>query len=251
MEALKGMDPELVAKMQQQMQGHQAEADQMNQQMDAMTGSKEFRDKLDTLKDHPELKHVFDEMKKLIADGGGSLKGDALRKFINDAELLKKLGQHMHDLPPEVKAAAGMHHVEKDSEATTVPPEGSLHTAVREGDLSKIEKFIAEGKHPNEIDTQGRTAFHYAAGAGHEAVVQKLIAARADTEALDPEKNTPLLFSAGYGHAKVTKMLLDGGAKPLANADGKSPFDVADMNPNNPIKKDTELMDQLKVKMEL
>lgn len=54
-------------------------------------------------------------------------------------------------------------------------------------------------------------------------------------------------YATGYGRLGVVKQLLGAGASPAAkNATGKTPAEVATLNPNNPLLAETELMQQLK-----
>lgn len=121
-----------------------------------------------------------------------------------------------------------------------------LFRAAHEGDVSEIERLIAEGAEVNARDARGRTPVHVAAFASQDAALRALAAAGADMNALEgqaydavtiaavaddpslmslaielgndpglvtsPYDGTALIAAAHLGHVEVVRRLIDAGA---------------------------------------
>jgi ankyrin repeat protein len=61
----------------------------------------------------------------------------------------------------------------------------------------------------DEVDEEGRTALHFAAGYGEIACAKLLIEAKAKLDLVDNNQNTALHYAAGYGQAESVKLLVE------------------------------------------
>ena len=211
---------------------------QTMQQMQAPDYQAKVKEKMESLKEDPELA----EMIKDIETGGPS----AMMKYWNDPEKLQQLGKAMGPgfggLPPGGLAAVeGEGAAEGDEEEGEEGEEGeedeedeelSLHSCASAGDYEGLAELLKEeGVDANEKDAEGRTALHFSCGYGEIKCAELLIEAGADAAAVDRNKNTPLHYAAGYGRKDATELLVKAGASCTAlNSDGKSPVDVAKLN---------------------
>ena len=131
-------------------------------------------------------------------------------------------------------------------------------SAVRDGDVNKVDALLAAGANCNEVDGEGVSALMQAAHAGNLAIVSKLIATGADVNwtdaagwsalvkaAYNPDRNCgfpevvqalidaganveapiaygvrPLMLAAAYGETAVVEVLLRAGADVLARNHG-------------------------------
>jgi ankyrin repeat protein len=106
----------------------------------------------------------------------------------------------------------------------------------RLGDEEATEDFIAVGKDVNMQDAEGRTPLHFAAAHNNTKIMQALLDAGADPAKGDSKSNAPLHYATGYGRVDAVGILLDAGADIKGqNATGKTPLDVAKLNPSNPL----------------
>ena len=225
-EAMK--NPELMKTVQERM--NQPEVQQQMAQMQSMMQNQAFMAKAAALKDDPELKPMFDEIKT-----GGM---GAMMKYMNDPQFLAKIGEKMGDIP---EAAA------PEPQAALQPPEiNTILDAARYGDLEALEDFIAIGK-GDEKDDNGRSALHYAVAYDQGPAAGVLIEQGADVNAQDSTGNTPLHFAAGYGRLQAVQALISVGADvTIANSDGKTARDVVTDQPKNPLNSHDEIMEKLK-----
>lgn len=131
---------------------------------------------------------------------------------------------------------------------------GELHNAARMGERRRMTTLVDAGASANEVDTEGRTPLHFAAGFAHVQCVVALLSAGADINAVDESGISPLwCVSAGrragmcpslpYDHApcpghrryaaaegcvEVVEVLLAAGANPLLrSAKGATPLFMA------------------------
>lgn len=190
-----------------------------------------FKAKIESLRDDPEFKEMFDELKK-----GGM---GALMKFWNDPVMLKKMGEKLG--PGGAGGAPGAPSAPEEA-----PIADNLLDAARYGDLEATEDYIAIGRDVNESDKDSRTPLHFAAGGGHLEIALALVDAGATVDAKDSKLNTPLHYATGYGRGNIANLLVSKGSQVgLQNANGKKAVDMAKLNPENPILKDEELMKKL------
>ncbi|CAD7696862.1 unnamed protein product [Ostreobium quekettii] len=181
--------------------------------MQAMTSTPEYQEQMAVLKEDPELKGVFDEIKK-----GGP---EAIDKYWNDMELMSKISKKM---------AALNIGAENDQKQEDIKVD-SLHAAAKAGDTEAVKKFTAEGADVNKKDARGITPLGVAIGFNRTDVVKELLANGADVSLRDNHGNTVLHYAAGYGRVECADMLLKGGADPKTmNNNNQTPLDVAELN---------------------
>jgi ankyrin repeat protein len=95
-------------------------------------------------------------------------------------------------------------------------------------------------------DAESRSPLHYAAAHNTVQIARKLLEAGADPELVDTKGNTVLHYAAGYGRIDIVGILLETRAKTqVKNANGKTPSDLAGLNPKNPLLTDVDLMRRL------
>lgn len=99
---------------------------------------------------------------------------------------------------------------------TAPVPAVSLHQAALLGDISAINRAIANRVPIDSKDKSGLTPLAIAAAAGQTEAASVLIINGADVNATDPSGATPLILAVGRTHTKVVKLLLENGAN--ANA---------------------------------
>lgn len=227
-------NPEAAAKLAQMQEAMQNPAMQNEmQQMMAAMSNPSFMAKMQELKEDPELKPVFEEMK-----AGGMA---ALMKYMNDPAFLAKIGEKMGDVVPggAAAAAAGAPPAEEEAEVN------NILDAVRYNDLEALEDFIAIGK-GGLTDPEGRTALHYAAAYDRQQAVEVLLEHKADIEARDVKQNVPLHYAAGYGKGEIAHALVRAGADVRAqNEKGQTAAAIIRAEPRNPLNQDTELLAML------
>jgi len=227
-------DPAVKAQMEgmQKMMQNPEIQKQMQEQMKQFE-SPEFKSKIEKLKDDPELKEMFEEMKT-----GGM---GALMKFWNDPKMLQKFSEKMGASGPRPPTAGAQSPAQAE-----MPAADNLLDAAKYGDLEATEDYIAIGRDVNEGDGESRTPLHFASGAGHVEICKLLLEEGANVDATDSKQNTPLHYAAGYGRAEIVALLVESGSKVgLQNGNGKKASDLAKLNPDNPILKDEELLASL------
>ncbi|KAI7842647.1 hypothetical protein COHA_003751 [Chlorella ohadii] len=220
-------NPEMAAKMKQmeEAMANPAIQSQMGQMMSVMNNPN-FMAKMAELREDPELKPVFDE----IRSGGMA----AMMKYMNDPTFLSKIGAKMGDVMEAPPAAA----------AAPPPPMevNNILDAVKAGDLEAIEDYMAVGKGDMK-DGEGRSALHYAVAYNQVPAVQTLLDNGADTSARDNSGNPPLHYAAGYGREECVRLLLAAGADVAAKNDkGQTAAEVVRGESRNPLNQSEELM---------
>ncbi|CAG9460628.1 unnamed protein product [Pedinophyceae sp. YPF-701] len=206
------------------------------QAMQAAMSTPGFQEKVAALKDDPEFKEMFDDIK---SNGMG-----AIMKYYNDPKWVAKIAAAVGSpgAAPEAAAAA-------PAAAAAAPEVDNLIDAAKVGDMEAVEDFIAVGKDLNMTDAEGRTPLHFACAYNRLQVVSELLTAGAELEISDSKNNTPLHYAAGYGRAEAVRMLLEAGASTAAqNATGKTPLDLVKLSDQNPLNADEDLCFQLEPK---
>ena len=251
-EAMK--NPETAKKLQEQMKQMQGMmsnpmVQQQMQAMQNMVQNEDMQRKIAGLKDDPEFKDFFDDLR---ANGPG-----AMMKYSTDQAFLKKLNDKLGG-EEAIRAAAGGAIPAEDvppggaappPAAPAPPPEvETLHDAARYGDIEAVEDFLAIGKDVNARDSSQRTPIHYAIafgkGSAGEEIFDLLIDADSiDLSARDEKQNTPLHYACGYGKIFAVKKLLEMNSDVTAkNGTGKTPLDLVKLEAKNPINEDAELL---------
>lgn len=120
----------------------------------------------------------------------------------------------------------------------------ALHMAAKSGDITLVERLLAQGHDINVRDENEATPLHWAVYAGHEVVARLLIAKGADIYANEiqlccvtpradgatPGGVTPLHWAASGGHVALARLLLTAGVNINAETiDGVTPLAVAVM----------------------
>ncbi|PNH09850.1 Ankyrin repeat domain-containing protein 2 [Tetrabaena socialis] len=213
-----------MAQMQEMMK--KPEMQQQMAEMQAVMQNQQLQQRMQALKEDPEFAEYFKEIQK-----GGM---QALMKYYNDPAFLEKLGEKIGDVVP--KGGGGPAAAMAPPPGAMMPPGAAppapeinnIRDAAKHGDEEAVEDFLAIGKNPDEPDTQGRTALHYAAATDRPIIAKMLIDEGASLEVRDSMSNTPLHYACGYGRAGLARMLLDAGADRAAkNGTGKRPVDLA------------------------
>jgi uncharacterized protein len=86
-----------------------------------------------------------------------------------------------------------------------------LHDAAARGDVSEIEKLIAEGEKPNVQDANSRTPLHVAAFLRKHAAAQALLRLGANPNALDAQRYDIITIAAVNNDLDMLKIALEGG----------------------------------------
>ena len=206
---------------------------QQMQQMQQFQQNEAIKKRMEELKDDPELKVMFDDIK---ANGMG-----AFQKYYNDPKVLAKIGSRLQDVVPPEAAP------QSESPEDSLPEINNLIDAAKYGDIEAIEDFIAIGKDVNMKDEEQRSPLHFAAGTGNTEICKILIESGAELECRDSKGNTPLHYAAGYGRPDATRVLCDCGCdKSAKNGTGKTPADLVAAAPKNPINADAALCQKLR-----
>jgi len=171
------------------------------------------QEKMQQLQEDPELKPMFEDIKK-----NGP---DVLMKYLQDEALMRKVSQKLGGINPEMmKQLMAIHD-------TSV----SLHDAAKRGDLQRVQEFLKDGKDVNSKDFKGVTPLGYAVGHDQLSVVKVLIDAKASLDEVDSAGNSAVHFAAGYGRVKVLEHLLARKANASkVNQAGLTPLGAAQQN---------------------
>mmetsp|Transcript_44062 Transcript_44062/g.140368 ORF Transcript_44062/g.140368 Transcript_44062/m.140368 type:complete len:272 (-) Transcript_44062:114-929(-) len=189
----------------------QAVAEHYQKKLEA--GDQKVMDKLKDLENAEELSHVFDDIKC----NGIS----AAMKYWDDEELLLKISQHVGGVPPELSASLGR---------ISITPL-SLHDAARNGDLKGVSEYLKKNQPVHAHDIRGIAPLGYAIGSNHIAVTKLLFDSRANPHEVDANGNTGLHYAAGYGRKELTEYLLGLGVDGRkANNQGQTPRMLAALN---------------------
>jgi len=116
--------------------------------------------------------------------------------------LVKRRASKRAPVAPGVASADGMK-----------PGINDLSGAARSGDADRVKLLLAEGKDPNQPDSNGRrTPLHWAVRGNHVEVVTALMEGGANPDIGDQAGKTPLEHAAENNMVEMTAMLLEAGA---------------------------------------
>lgn len=201
--------------------------------MNALMSNPQYLQKMAELREDPELKPYFDEMR----EGGMA----AMMKYMSDATFLGKIGEKMGDL--ESLVVESLPPSPAVTSAAPPPVVNNILDAAKYGDIEAIEDYMAIGKGDLRDENQ-RSALHYAVAYNQGGAAKALLDNGADVCAVDDAGNTPLHFAAGYGRAGAVRGLVDVGADINAkNSDGKTAAELIRGEPRNPLNNDTALLE--------
>ncbi|KAE8878125.1 hypothetical protein PF005_g14068 [Phytophthora fragariae] len=104
--------------------------------------------------------------------------------------------------------------------------ETETQTAVKAGDLAKLQKLLDSGVNLDAKDEDERTPLHWASATGRLDVAEFLLEqAKASVNVQDDAGWTPLMSAASAGHGDIVGLLLSKGADAnLANENGQIPL---------------------------
>ncbi len=103
-----------------------------------------------------------------------------------------------------------------------------IFSAVKDGDIEAVRKYLDEGGDTNASDIAGLTSLHYASRYDQKEIVQLLIINGASINSQSDNGLTPLHVNGKTGNKEITELLLDQGA--VVNpkdVNGKTPLDYA------------------------
>eukprot|EP00118_Oscarella_pearsei_P006534 m.29662 g.29662 ORF g.29662 m.29662 type:complete len:1144 (+) comp31207_c1_seq2:136-3567(+) len=133
------------------------------------------------------------------------------------------------------------HLIKHSADISAIDSDGrsAIHFAANAGDRKIVALLLAEGTQIDTRDKQRNAPIHFASVAGQVPMIEYLIDSGASVNTPGRDGSTPLHFSAEGGHEAASDTLLDHGADiTLANEMGRTPVDVA---------KTTKLRQKLKV----
>lgn len=191
----------------------------------AAAGGDAYKAALESLKDDPDIKPVFDD---IAANGFG-----AMEKYWNDTDVMTKIAARVKELTatapgtPSAVPTKGVPPPPPPAVGASTP----LHDAAKAGDAVKIAALLATGADTAARDARGATPLGVAVGHGHAGAAAALLDGGADVDGRDLRGNTALHYAAGYGRVELVELLLARGATPTAANDaGQTPADVASVN---------------------
>lgn len=88
----------------------------------------------------------------------------------------------------------------------------TINDAVMLGNISQVEKLLADGANPNEQIPGLGSLLYYSIATGNVEIVKILVNAKADINAVGANGYTPLMMAVVTGHIEIVKILLDAGA---------------------------------------
>lgn len=116
--------------------------------------------------------------------------------------------------------------------SVTPPTPEEVYSAIRAGQVEKLQSWIASGWQVNAADARGNTPLIHASAVGNAVTVRVLLGAGADPKAANNLGATALVY--GAADAVKAKLLVDAGANVNAAAGtGRTPLLVAASVPGN------------------
>jgi len=176
-----------------------------------VAANKDEQEKIRALENDPELKPIFEDIKKMGPAG--------LQKWYGDESLMLKISAKL----------GGLGTFKETLEALATTPV-TLHEAAREGKVDSVKEFLAKGEAVDKKDFKGVTPLGYAVGHNQAGVV-KILLDKGAKAVVDTQGNTALHFAAGYGRTQILELLL-GRMKNVSpqNEQGRTPLNVAEQN---------------------
>jgi uncharacterized protein len=115
----------------------------------------------------------------------------------------------------------------------------NIPRAVAQGDAATVQRLLADGISPQQLDENNRTGLHLAAMTGNLQIFALLMKAGAKLDVRDPVGNTPLHYAADRGNTEMVKLMLalrapidaenKAGATPLMLAASRGNIEVAQL----------------------
>jgi uncharacterized protein len=100
--------------------------------------------------------------------------------------------------------------------------------ACASGDLTKVERMLADGIDPNHVSDLGGTPLTWAVAWGRDDVVDCLLNHGADVELPARPAQSPLMYAASKGNRSIVTMLIAHGADAFRkDENGRLPVDMA------------------------
>ena len=84
----------------------------------------------------------------------------------------------------------------------------NIPRAVAKGDVGAVQRLLADGTTPQQVDENNRTGLHVAAITGNLQIFAMLVKAGAKLDAQDPLGNTPLHYAAAGGQIEMVRLML-------------------------------------------
>jgi hypothetical protein len=178
-----------------------------------VASSKDEQEKIKELENDPELRPIFEDIKKMGPAG--------LQKYYSDEGLMLKISAKLGGLAPF-----------KEQLETLARTPVTIHEAARLGQVDKVKEYLQKGESVDKRDYKGVTALGYAVGCNQAGAVKILLDAGAST-VVDEQANTALHFAAGYGRSQILDLLLQGRMNKQVspvNKQGQTPLSVAEQN---------------------
>lgn len=120
---------------------------------------------------------------------------------------------------------------------STVKPDGRnrstdltsrLEQAVREANLTEVQRLLQQGANPNQPNHGGQVPLHIAALDGHVDIVRLLLDSGANANAVDRSNDRPIHLAAIRGSVEIVACLLQHGADPsCVSSMGSTPAQLA------------------------
>lgn len=102
--------------------------------------------------------------------------------------------------------------------------------AAKDNELDTISKLLYAGVDVNVINSDGKSALHFASEYENTDVMYKLINAGADLNIRNNNGATPMYLAANNGKVYAVHILMSKGAETsIKNKAGNTPYDIADM----------------------
>lgn len=84
----------------------------------------------------------------------------------------------------------------------------NIPRAVAKGDVAAVQRLLADGTTPQQVDENDRTGLHIAAITGNLQIFALLVKAGAHLDAQDPLGNTPLHYAAAGNQIEMVRLML-------------------------------------------